>query len=156
MGRSSDVHAHGLFALWQLIIHAMRPSQLRMLVSVCFSVCMLLFTAIARSEVVCQDSFKYVLGTQLETDGYWLSFTDQSTLPINHNGGDRILTLSVARLNAQWLQVNVAMITTTAFWTWKVEVQMDKAEPVRFSKTFRPEPNMPLFALSLDPVCTGT
>lgn len=106
-------------------------------------------------DQACQDTFAYGLAVQLGDDGYWLSFKDKSPLPINHMGGDQILTLSVQRLDPFFVLINVAVKTKTNFWTWKAQIEMSQSSPVKFLKTFKPEPDMPMFALSLDPVCTG-
>lgn len=105
------------------------------------------------SGTPCEDVYSYTLAAQPEESGYWLSFKDTGQLPVNHAGGDKVLMLSIHRLNDSWLQVDAGLMADGNAHTWFAKIQMERTSPVRYALTFRPAPSMPMFAIELIPAC---
>jgi len=101
----------------------------------------------------CSDSYNYMLEVQTQEGGAWLSFQGFGQVPLAREGGEKVLMLSVTRVDARHLLVDGGYITGGRLKYFSLKVVMDVNRPTPFAKTFRPTPDLPVFGVVLNPVC---
>lgn len=104
----------------------------------------------------CKDEFRYILSVRPSDDSATLAMDSVGPLPMRLVGGEKLLVLSVERLDENRVLVEAAFVTGTNVASWRAEILMDAEHPKAYGREFRPRPDMPVFGIALIPTCRGT
>lgn len=103
----------------------------------------------------CKDEFRYILSVRPSDDSATLAMDSEGPLPMRLVGGEKMLVLSVERLDEDRILVEAAFATANNLASWRATIQMDAQNPRPFGREFKPKPDMPMFGIALIPLCRG-